>query len=132
MPTSKKYCVIAGAPASSFRFRLSRSSAGLAAWGCVSGYAATLISKSATSRRPLTKSLRSRTPGVRIELVVRRVAAKRDDMTYPRFPISLSDCVDFLPGSSDAGQCAAADSEVSVLIRFTVLWVRSRVLPPAP
>ena len=53
----------------------------------------------------LTKSAASRTPGVRtVGLVVRRVAAKRDDMTYPRSQPSLSDCVDFLPGSSDAGQ----------------------------
>src|SRR5690349_14532572 len=54
---SKKYWVIARvAPASSFRFRFSRSAIGLEAAGCTSGYAATEISKSATFFKPATRS----------------------------------------------------------------------------
>ena len=48
------------APASILRFRLSRSLSALAASGCISGNAATLISKSATRFSPATRSAAQR------------------------------------------------------------------------
>ena len=65
--------------------------------------------------------------------VARRIAPQRQDVRDVVLGVALENLPDIRFAMADAGQVRRAGSRLVVsLIRTTRLWVRSRVVPPAP
>ena len=61
-----------------------------------------------------------------------RIAAQSDDVANAGVPVGAHDVVDLVARGATQVRCAAGFSVVSLTMRATVAWVRSRVEPPAP
>ena len=62
----------------------------------------------------------------------KRIAAQRDDVANSGLRVRLDHCVNLGTLAATQVRCAAGVNIVSVRMRLTVAWVRSRVEPPAP